>query len=187
EWGELLRSRANECVVDPNIFVRPGGSTPELAKLVALIERDAADATRAEFAELFERFRGAETYANELVPLIKAAQRKAGVKDDGIVGPRTVSAIAGNSKADRLDKVVVAMGQLRWLPQELGSRHVFINVPAFEATYVEDGAPKLTMRTVVGKNATQTYFFQDTISYVEFHPYWGIPRSILVNTYLPKL
>jgi len=52
---------------------------------------------------------------------------------------------------------------------------------------VEGGKEKLSMRTVVGGLSTQTYFFQEQISYVEFHPYWGVPRSILVNKYLPKL
>ncbi len=79
------------------------------------------------------------------------------------------------------------MEQLRWLPSDLSDRYVFINTPAFEATYVEDGTEKLSMRTVVGGLGTQTYFFQDEIDYVEFHPYWGVPRSILVNKYLPKL
>ena len=43
------------------------------------------------------------------------------------------------------------------------------------------------MRAIVGDKRTQTYFFQDRIEYVEFHPYWGVPKSILVNKYLPKL
>jgi len=40
---------------------------------------------------------------------------------------------------------------------------------------------------VVGKPANQTNFFHDEIEYVEYNPYWGIPRSILVNEMLPKL
>jgi murein L,D-transpeptidase YcbB/YkuD len=39
---------------------------------------------------------------------------------------------------------------------------------------------------VGGKN-TQTYFFQDQIETVEFNPYWGVPRSIIINEMLPKL
>jgi len=187
ELAALRASAENAIVVDPQTFVRPGGKSAELGKILQIIARDADAAMSAEYGALLAANSNAELYAPELVPVIKAAQLKAGLKDDGVIGPRTVAAIAGNSKADRLQKVLVAMEQSRWLPQTFPSRHVFINVPAYEAVYVEGGAQKLAMRTVVGKNATQTFFFQDQIAYVEFHPYWGIPRSILVNTYLPKL
>jgi len=187
ELAALRASEENAIVVDPQTFVRPGGKSAELGKILQIIARDADGAMSAEYGALLAANADAELYGQELVPVIKAAQIKAGLKDDGVIGPRTVAAIAGNSRADRLQKVLVAMEQSRWLPQTFPSRHVFINVPAYEAVYVEGGMQKLAMRTVVGKNVTQTFFFQDEIDYVEFHPYWGIPRSILVNTYLPKL
>ncbi|MEO3387406.1 L,D-transpeptidase family protein [Mesorhizobium sp. CAU 1741] len=187
ELAELRRSAENDIVVEPNTVIRPGETNAELPKLLTLIERQAGDAFRAEHGELLTRSLGTELYSQELVPLIKAAQSAAGVGDDGIVGPRTIQAIAGDSKAARIEKVEIAMERLRWLPSDLTDRYVFINTPAFEATYIEDGAEKLSMRTVVGGQGTQTYFFQDEIEYVEFHPYWGVPRSILVNKYLPKL
>ena len=140
-----------------------------------------------EYGELLSRLATSETYVEELVPLIKAAQQKAGLKPDGVVGPRTVAAFAGTSKADRLDKVLVALEQLRWLPAELGATRVFINEPAFTARYIEDGAELLNMRVVVGKPTNQTSFFYDEIEQVDYNPYWGVPQSILVNEMLPRL
>nr|MCU0790119.1 L,D-transpeptidase family protein [Nitratireductor sp.] len=81
----------------------------------------------------------------------------------------------------------IAMEQLRWHPRDLGSRHVFINQPAFRARYVEGGVTRLDMRVVVGTKANQTYFFHDMVETVEYNPYWGVPKSILVNEFLPKL
>jgi len=187
ELATLRASQENAIVVDPALLLRPGGTSAELPKILQILERDGSAAFKAEFGSLLAASAGREVYSDELVPLIKAAQVAHGLKPDGVIGPRTVAAIAGTSKADRLSKVIVAMEQLRWLPSEFGRRHVFINVPAFNAAYWEDGEEKLSMRTVVGTTATQTFFFQDEIQYVEFHPYWGIPRSILVNKYLPKL
>jgi murein L,D-transpeptidase YcbB/YkuD len=187
ELAELRASDENAIVVSPDLFLRPGGSSAEFSKLLQVIDRDADDEFRAAHGELMASSAGAEVYSQDLVPLIKAAQEKAGVKPDGIIGPRTVEAIAGNSKADRIDKVRVAMEQLRWLPSEFGQRHVFINVAEFRARYFDEGAEKLSMKAVVGMSSKQTFFFQDQIEYVEFHPYWGVPRSILVNKYLPKL
>ena len=81
----------------------------------------------------------------------------------------------------------VALEQLRWLPSDLGARRVFINQPAFTATYYENGQEKLSMRTVIGKVSNQTSFFQDVIERVEYNPYWGVPQSIIVNEMLPRL
>jgi L,D-transpeptidase YcbB len=187
ELETLRGSMENAIVVAPDTFLRPGQSSPEFAKILKLIERDADAEFRVEHGPTLASVGGAEIYSEELVPVIKAAQQAKGLKPDGVIGPRTVAAIAGNSKADRLEKVIVALEQLRWLPSQFGARHVLINVPEYKARYIANGEEKLAMRTVVGKTATQTYFFQDEIEYVEFHPYWGIPRSILVNKYLPKL
>ena len=187
ELGELRKAAENDIVVASDTLIRPGQTNGEFPKILTLIDRQADEGFRAEFGEVLARNLGTEVYGQELVPVIKAAQRMAGVGDDGVIGPRTVQAIAGDSKAARIDKVEVALEQLRWLPSDLGDRHVFINTPAFNASYIENGSEKLSMRTVVGGLSTQTYFFQDEIEYVEFHPYWGVPRSILVNKYLPKL
>lgn len=185
---EVLRASAeNEIVIAPDTLIKPGQSNAELPKILALIESRADAAFLAAHGETLAQHEGSETYAQALVPLVKAAQKNAGLGDDGVIGPRTIRAFAGESKAGRIDKVLVALEQLRWLPSKLADRHVFINTPAFEASYVEGGEEKLSMRTVVGALSTQTYFFQDEIQYVEFHPYWGVPRSILVNKYLPKL
>ncbi|TIS32443.1 MAG: hypothetical protein E5W95_33605, partial [Mesorhizobium sp.] len=109
----------------------------------------------------------------ELVPVIKAVQQKAGMKGDGVIGPRTVAALVGTSKADKIQKVHVALEELRWLPSDLGSPRVFINQPAFTASYIENGEEKLKTRVVIGKTTNQTSFFYDQLEQVDFHPYWG--------------
>ncbi|TGV75555.1 hypothetical protein EN801_038825, partial [Mesorhizobium sp. M00.F.Ca.ET.158.01.1.1] len=135
--------------------------------------------------EVLSRLATSEVYVPELVPLIKAVQQKEGMKGDGVIGPRTVALLAGTSKADRLLKVQVALEELRWLPSDLGSPRVFINQPAFTASYIDDGQEKLKTRAVVGRVTNQTAFFYDQIKQVDFHPYWGVPQSIIVNEMLP--
>jgi L,D-transpeptidase YcbB len=186
---ELLRAaRENEIVLDDrSMFLRPGGRHAELPKLIALIDRKADDTFRGEHAVLIASLRDTEVYSDAMVPLIKAAQETNGLKPDGIIGPRTVEALAGNSRASRMEKVLVALEQRRWLPTELAPRRVFLNAPAYSASYFEDGREVLSMRAIYGTKATQTYFFQDEIDYVEYQPFWGVPRSILVNKYLQKL
>ena len=40
---------------------------------------------------------------------------------------------------------------------------------------------------MIGKVTNQTSFFYDEIEQVDFHPYWGVPQSIIVNEMLPRL
>lgn len=187
ELEALRAAEENDIVVDPKLLLKPGGSSAELPKLVALIERkaDADFATRHAVAIALAR--GRQEYSPDIVALVKAAQESHGLKGDGVIGPRTVQALAGVSKADRLGKVVVALEQLRWHPSDLGQRRVFINTPAYSASYYEDGQEKLSMRTVVGKPSNQTSFFFDEIEQIDYNPYWGVPQSIIVNEMLPRL
>jgi murein L,D-transpeptidase YcbB/YkuD len=185
---ETLRASAeNDIVVDPKLMLHPGETSPELPKLLTLITRNMGAEISGEYGDVLVRLGTSETYVPELVPVLKAAQKRAGLKPDGVVGPRTVAALAGTSRAERIAKVEYALEELRWLPSDLGSPRVFINEPAFTASYIEGGEEKLKTRAVVGKTTNQTSFFYDEIEQVDFHPYWGVPQSIIVNEMLPRL
>ncbi len=128
-----------------------------------------------------------QLYEGEVVDMVKAFQKEAGLGADGVIGRNTLSKLAGTSLETKRQRVIIALEQLRWHPRDLGSRHVFINQPAFRARYVEGGITRIDMRVVVGTKANQTSFFHDMVETVEYNPYWGVPQSILVNEFLPKL
>lgn len=91
------------------------------------------------------------------------------------------------SAASKIEKIEIALEELRWLPRDFGKTYLFLNQPAFEVSFIEDGKPKLSMRAVVGKPSAQTYFFVDRVKDVEYNPYWNVPRSIVINEMLPRL
>jgi murein L,D-transpeptidase YcbB/YkuD len=187
ELEALQAGAENAIVVDPKLLLKRGETSAELPKLLTLISRRSDDEMRGQYGEVLARLGTSETYVAELVPVIEAAQKKAGLKPDGVIGPRTVAVLAGVSKADRLAKVQYALEELRWLPSDLGSPRVFINQPAFTASYIEGGVEKLKTRVVIGKTTNQTSFFYDEIKQVDYNPYWGVPQSIIVNEMLPRL
>lgn len=187
---ELEAARAsaeNDIVIDAKLLLKPGQSSPELPKLLQLIAREHGEEFGTEQKDVIARLGRSETYVEELGPFIKVAQTKAGLKADGVIGPRTVAALAGTSRADRIAKITYALEQLRWLPAQLGDTRVFINQPAYTASFIENGAEKLKMRVVIGKPSNQTSFFYDEIEQVDYNPYWGVPQSIIVNEMLPRL
>lgn len=186
ELAKLRNEQKNTPHVDPAFSLKPGESSPELPAFMRLVaERLPAD--DLENRALAVDFGNGETYGRELIPAIKAVQEAHWLRGDGVIGPRTVQALAGTPVADREEKLKIAMEQLRWLPRTLGETYVFINQPAYTVAYVEDGAEKLSMRTVVGSVKNQTTFFVDEIERVEYNPYWGVPQSIIVNEMLPRL
>lgn len=187
ELAALRKTVGDEVAINTQINLKPGEASPELPKITKLIASRLDDETGGEFGELLYRTGGSETYAPELVPVIKAEQKKAGLKADGVIGPRTVKALVGPSQADRLGKVEIAMEQLRWLPSEFGSPRVWINQPAYTAQYIVGETPQLSMRVVVGAFKNQTSFFYDEIEQIDYNPYWGVPQSIIVNEMLPRL
>ncbi len=121
------------------------------------------------------------------MPLVKAAQKAAGVGADGIIGPRTVAAFNGETNAERIQKVLVALEEMRWLPHQFGSTYVFVNEPEFMARFIKNGEATVSTKVVVGKPTNQTAFFYDQIEQVVYHPYWNVPKSILINEMLSKL
>ena len=187
ELKSLEAEREHSIIVDPKLLLKPSQTSAELPKLLTLIEQKSDAAFKTAHGAAISANGGGQIYTPELVEVIKAAQKAHGLKPDGVVGGQTVAAIAGVSKADRVEKIEVALEQLRWHPSDLGSTHVFLNAAAANATYRENGVDKLSMRTVVGGKGTQTSFFQDEIERVEYNPYWGVPRSIIVNEMMPRL
>ncbi|WP_159948088.1 murein L,D-transpeptidase [Rhizobium sp. 18065] len=190
---ELLRLRAEDSKsapvikVAPGTLLKPGQINPELANVIGLLKQVGSDTLKSQHAAVLASYAGAPEYSPDLVALVEAFQAEKGLKADGVVGPATVRAMTGHSNAEKIQKLIVAMEQIRWLPADLGQRYVFINQPAYTAYYINDGREQLNMRVVVGSRSNQTYFFQDQIETVEFNPYWGVPKSIIINEMLPKL
>ena len=170
-----------------DLLLKPGRSNPELSNVMAAIALKGSDALKADHALVLASYAGKPEYDDEIVALVKDFQKEAGLKPDGVVGPATRRALVGITNADKIEKVLLAMERSRWLPGVLASRRVFINQPAYTATYYNGGKAELSMRVVVGKKSNQTNFFDDEIELVEFNPYWGVPQSIIVNEMLPKL
>ena len=118
---------------------------------------------------------------------LKTYQISAGVKASGLVGPQTIRALNGEETINYAAAILNNMERLRWLPKDLGKRHVFVNQPAFSVRVMDNGKETWNSRVIVGKPHTQTSVFHDEMETVVFNPSWGVPQSIIANEYLPKL
>ena len=110
---------------------------------------------------------------------------------DGIVGPETRRLLnqqhqqAASPARTRL--ILLNMERWRWLPNELGSYYVNVNVPEFMLRVVDDGKIVHTTRVVVGKPDKQTPIFSNEMQEVVFNPFWNVPNSIKTEEIRPFL
>lgn len=124
-------------------------------------------------------------YDAALVEAVTRFQASANLVTDGVAGRNTFAAL-GRGAGDRVDQIRVALERWRLLPRQLGSTHVLVNVPAYELFLNENLRPVLRMPVAVGRKIFQTPLFSDEIEYMEFNPFWNVPRSIAENEVIPK-
>ncbi|PPD34804.1 MAG: hypothetical protein CTY19_04120 [Methylomonas sp.] len=130
-----------------------------------------------------------DNYDIELQAGVKKFQQEIGLKADGVIGKETATKL-NESLDQKILRIELAMERLRWLPDDIEGPLIIVNIPAFQlwAFNSMDDTETLNMRVIVGKalqNQTPVLFEQ--MEYLEFMPYWNIPRSIMDKEILPKL
>lgn len=128
----------------------------------------------------------AETYDPDLVAAVTDFQTSLGIAADGIVGPATLAALNNGGTISRED-IIANMERWRWLPQDLGELHVLVNIPEFRVSVVDNGVTAYSTRVVVGKPATPTPVFSNSIKNIVVNPYWNVPTSIVAKEIAPHM
>jgi murein L,D-transpeptidase YcbB/YkuD len=122
---------------------------------------------------------------------VKRFQEGHGVMPDGMIGPGTRRLLNQQhqqaASPARVRLILLNMERWRWLPSDLGSYYVTVNVPEFVLRVVEEGKVVHTARVVVGKPDKQTPIFSNEMQEVVFNPYWNVPNSIKTEELLPSI
>jgi L,D-transpeptidase YcbB len=128
----------------------------------------------------------AATYGPELQEAVRRFQRRHGLADDGIVTPAVVAEM-NVPLSKRIEQIQLNLERWRWLPRDLGSRYILVNIPEYRLEVWEGDHVALTMRVVVGKQDTPTPIFNDEMTYLVFSPYWNVPPDIAKGETLPEI
>lgn len=184
-YRELAAHRAlADLALPPGRTVRPDEPMSSVAQLRArLIALGDLPATTELDAE--------GRYSGAVVDGVRHFQVRHGLDDDGIIGPRTAMALQV-PLAVRVSQIEQAMDRIRLEPATNGRPFITVNVPAFRLFAFEgtdaDSTPALDMKVIVGRSVrTPTPPLTGELRYLEFRPYWNVPRSILTKEILPKL
>ncbi len=122
-------------------------------------------------------------YDKELADAVARFQESKDLKGDSVVGSRTRLALnEGMISAKQRKAVILAnMERWRWLPDQLGEKHILVNIPEYQVRVFSGDKVIHKERVIVGKLANKTPFFSDKMEKVVFNPYWNVPQSIIAN------
>ncbi|MBA2124711.1 hypothetical protein DLM45_00505 [Hyphomicrobium methylovorum] len=143
---------------------------------VALLRKQLSLSATPETEQLFD---------SDVAKAVKAFQRKASLRGDGIVGPKTRAILAGDrpdgrKTADRVAAVIANMEAWRWMPRDMGETNILVNIPAFSIRLTSKNETLFEDRVIVGTNSTQTPLFSKDMKTIVLRPVWNIPDSIKV-------
>lgn len=158
--------------------IEPGNVSPRVADLRKRL------AASGELGEA--QLNDSTKYDQALVQAVKAYQHRNGLEDDGVVGRGTLGML-NIPVGYRIQQVIANMERLRWQPDDLGERYVYVNIPAYQLVAASHGEINLSMKVIVGRTQRPTPVFSDNIRMVEFNPDWHVPPTIAREDVLPHL
>jgi murein L,D-transpeptidase YcbB/YkuD len=133
-----------------------------------------------------------DVYEGELVEAAKRFQIRHGQTQDGVLGKQTFARL-NVPWSDRVAQIVNSLERYRWIPDAPRGRAIVVNVPAYVLRAYTFAVTTATVdfqsRVIVGKSyhRNRTPIFSGVIRYLDFRPYWNVPRSIIRNEISPKL
>lgn len=158
--------------------LHPGDTGPRVGQLIGRLE-SLGYLTDAEAEDK-------EVYSSAVEQAVKRFQTDSRAQADGIAGPATL-ALLNISAAQRVDQIKANLERVRWVGKFPDQRAVLVNVAAFTASVINDGATVWSTPVIVGKDYTKTPLFTDEMRYIEFNPTWTVPRSIIRKSLAAKL
>jgi len=156
--------------------LRAGDRDPRVAALRARL----ASSGDGQGAAVSEQFDAAMASA------VRHFQRRHGLDEDGVVGPRTLAELNMPVEA-RIDQLRVNLERARWLFRDVPQRHIVVNIARFQVALIENGEPVWETRAVVGRPYRQTPSFRADMRYVVLNPTWTVPPTILRQDLLPEM
>jgi len=161
----------------PGKTIKPGAKDPRVATLRQILFANGDLAANIPAQE--------NTYDALTMEAVKHFQERHGLDANGIINTPTQEALTV-PVADRITQISMTLDRMRWMPKDIGSRYVMVNIPAYALTAIS-GNNRLNMNVIVGKASTKTPMFSKNITDIVFNPSWGVPTKIAVNEMLPKV
>ncbi|MDB5450355.1 MAG: peptidoglycan binding domain protein [Phenylobacterium sp.] len=121
----------------------------------------------------------------DLQDAVARAQRRFGLKPDGVVNAATLEAL-NQPVGQRVLQIIANLERWRWLPPTMPSTRVQVNSGAAIVTLFRDDKPVLSMKAVAGRPGDETPMLFSQIHSIVLNPPWNVPTSIAAKELWPK-
>ena len=115
-----------------------------------------------------------------LAEAVKKFRTRHGLSDTALIDKNTCSEM-NVPVSKRIEEILINMERCRWLPYNPGPDYIIVNIPDYRLYVYENNKVQFSMKVVVGKEASKTVIFNDTLKIIAFSPYWNVPYSIYKN------
>src|SRR5215203_406350 len=139
--------------------------------------------------QLSKDYNGTDTtniFSDSLEVAVKSFQQRNGLKPTGIVNDSMIT-VLNVPVEQRIQQIIVNMNRAMWMPQQIDSSRIEINIPSQMLYAYADSGKAFEMPVVVGKEGNSTVMFSSNINQIVFNPTWNIPESIVKNEIMPKM
>jgi L,D-transpeptidase YcbB len=161
--------------VEPGGTLRPGDTGPRVAQLRARLAATGDIAIESETPELYD---------DALAEAVRVFQNRTSLDADGIIGAQTLAQL-NTPVSGRVRQIEANLERWRWLPEDLGRRHIRVNIADYQLEAWNNGAIERTHEVIVGQLYRRTPVFSGNMSYFVLNPWWETPPSLTVRDKLP--
>lgn len=178
KYQEIQRIGGWEPIVTKESKFEMGMVHPDVAlirKRIAMTQTDIQSDTEEEF--LFDA---------SLHDQVVIFQRRNGLTADGVLGKQSIQML-NIPVEDRIASIEANLERWRWLSDELGERHIKVNIANFDLQLVDKGQSIFSAEAIVGRPYRQTPVFSSLMTYLVFNPDWTVPPTILKNDVIPAV
>lgn len=176
-----MASNGGWSTIDPGPLMKEGDRSERVVQLRRRLQREGDLAPPEDPLAPFD----SELFDQRLVEAVESFQDRYGLKQDGRVGPNTLTAL-NTPIEQRIEQLVLNLERRRWMSDRMPSRYIYVNLADFELQLIDQGEVAFETPVVIGSLYNKTPVFSADMTYMVINPYWNVPPSIATSELLTK-
>jgi L,D-transpeptidase YcbB len=178
---QYLKKQGGWPILPPGTRLSPGDSSKQVIHLKQRLQ-----ITGDFFPKMGKRTSLSPLFHRGVQRALIRFQARHGIKASGKVDEITLSAL-NMTPQEYINQIIINLERWRWIPRDLGSRYIVVNIPDFKLELIEKSVSVFKSRVIVGSGDTPTPELSDIMSALVINPHWYIPPTIVIKNILPQV